>query len=85
MLFDLVYDEALPPFDRLCKTGVLSPAKQQELETLRRKTNPFTLRRDIQNLIDQLYASPCVKDGVTQDVRLTLFAHVLDNQTALVG
>jgi hypothetical protein len=66
-----VYDDALPPFDRLCKTGVLSPARRLELETL---------RRNIQNLIDQLYALPVLKEGVVEDVRLSLF----DPQAVLV-
>jgi hypothetical protein len=75
-----VYDDALPPFDRLCKTGVLSPARRLELETLRRNANPMLLRRNIQNLIDQLYALPVLKEGVVEDVRLSLF----DPQAVLV-
>jgi len=75
-----IYDDALPPFDRLCKTGALSPASQLELETLRRNTNPMLLRRDIQNLIDQLYALPVLKEGLVEDVRLSLF----DPQAVLV-
>lgn len=75
-----VYDDALPPFDRLCKTGVLSPARGLELETLRRNANPMLLRRNIQNLIDQLYALPVLKEGVVEDVRLSLF----DPQAVLV-
>jgi len=38
------------------------------------------LRRDIQNLIDQLYALPVLKEGVVEDVRLALF----DPQAVLV-
>ena len=76
-----IHDDALPPFDRLCKTGLLSPAKQLELENLRQATNPMTLRQAIQNLIDRLYASPALKEGVVEDVRLTLF----DKQAVLVG
>jgi hypothetical protein len=41
---------------------------------LRHQTNPFVLRRDIENLIDQLYASPGLPDGMVEDVRLSLFA-----------
>jgi hypothetical protein len=59
-----IYDDALPPFDRLCKTGTLSPARLLELETLRQNTNPMSLRRNIQTLIDQLYALPSLKEGV---------------------
>jgi len=75
-----IYDEALPPCDRLCKSEALSPTRQLELETLRQTTNPMHLRRDIQTLIDQLYALPVLKDGVVEDVRLSLF----DPQAVLV-
>ncbi len=75
-----IYDDALPPLDRLCKTHVLSPARQLELETLRQNTNPMTLRHNIQTLIDQLYALPALKEGVVDDVRLSLF----DPQAVLV-
>lgn len=69
-----IYDDALPPFDRLCKTNVLSLAKQQELKIFRQATNPLSLRQEIQNLIDQLYALPCAKEGIIENVRLSLFA-----------
>jgi hypothetical protein len=69
-----VYDAACPPFDRLCKAALLPPDKQRELETLRHQTNPFSLRKEIQNLIDQLYTSPSLPDGIVEDVRLSLFA-----------
>lgn len=68
-----IYDDALPPFDRLCKTGILSPARQLELQTLRQITNPMLLRSQIQTLIDRLYALPGLKEGVVEDVRLSLF------------
>jgi len=74
-----VYDDALPPFDRLCKTAVMSPARQLELETLRRNTNPLLLRCDIQNSIDRLYTLPALKEGIVEDVRLSLF----EQQTVL--
>jgi hypothetical protein len=67
-----IYDDALPPFDRLCKTNALSPARQLELDTLRRNTNPISLRRDIHTLIDRLSALPALKEGVVEDVRLSL-------------
>ena len=75
-----IYDDALPPFDRLCKTEALSPARQLELETLRQNTNPMILRRNIQTWIDRLYALPVLKEGVVEDVRLSLF----DPQAVLV-
>lgn len=75
-----LYDDALPPFDRLCQTTALSPARQLELETLRQNTHPMRLRQHIQTLIDQLYALPSLKEGVVEDVRLSLF----DPQAVLV-
>ena len=68
-----VYDAALPPLDRLCRTDALTPARKQELLALRESLNPMKLRQDIQNLLDQLFALPCAKDGVIEDVRLSLF------------
>jgi len=76
-----IYDDALPPLDRLCKTGVLSPARQLSLTSLRQETNPIVLRNQIQNMIDRLYASPNSKDGMVEDVRLSLF----NQQTVRVG
>lgn len=75
-----LYDDALPPFGRLCQTTALSPARQLELETLRQNTNPMRLRQHIQTWIDQLYALPSLKEGVVEDVRLSLF----DPQAVLV-
>lgn len=68
-----IYDEAIPPLDRLCKTDMVAPSKKQELLTLRNNTNPMKLRVEIQNLLDQLYALPCAKEGVVEDVHLSLF------------
>lgn len=80
-----IYDDALPPFDRLCQAGVLSASQQRELKALRQLTNPLTLRKDIQDLIDQLYALPCAKEGVIEDVHLTLSAPIPDSQVALAA
>ena len=77
-----IYDEAVPPLDRLCKTDALSSKKKQELLTLRRNTNPMQLRLDIQNLLDRLYALPRAQEGVIEDVRLSLFKPTHDHQTA---
>ncbi len=69
-----VYDDAKPPFDRVCQTGVLGPTQQNKLERLRKDTNPMTLRNHIQKLMDQLYSLPSVRNGMSEDVRLSLFA-----------
>lgn len=77
-----IYDQALPPLDRLCKTHALSSKKKQELITLRQNTNPMKLRLDIESLLARLYALPCVREGLVEDVRLSLFNSTRDNQAA---
>ncbi len=79
-----IYQDILPPFDRLLKTNTLSSEKQGELEALRRQTNPMVLRQEIQNLSDQLYALPGLQEGQVEDVRLSLFTP-LEDQPALTG
>ncbi len=69
-----IYDDAKPPFDRLCQSGALDPAQQSQLERLRKDANPMMLRTSLQKLIDRLYALPCVREGIVEDVRLSLFA-----------
>ena len=69
-----IYDQSLPPFDRLCKLNTLLPrvAQKTQLDAFRNSTNPCTLRTEIENLIDQLHGSPCALPGHVDDVRLTL-------------
>ncbi len=50
------WDAAQTPFDRLCATAVLSPERRAELETLRARTNPRALRRDLYAGIDRVLA-----------------------------
>lgn len=68
-----IYDSALPPLDRLCRTQLLSPPKQAQLLALRHTTNPVQLRKNIQTLIDKIFALPCAAaQGSVEDVYLTL-------------
>jgi hypothetical protein len=67
-----VYDQAQPPFDRLCAMGVLSADKQCQLQALRDTTNPYHIRSSIEQLITQLFQLPRAKGGVTEDVYQTL-------------
>lgn len=67
------YHPAVPPLDRLLRTGIFPPHKQAHLRALRRTTNPFQLRTRIHNLIDQIAALP-LANGSPEDVRLTLFS-----------
>lgn len=67
------FDDPRTPFDRLCASGVLDPAQQAQLQTLRDRTNPRLLRQRIYGLLDQLLALPTAAPDCPQDVFLTLF------------
>ena len=51
-----IYDRARTPYQRLCAAGELTPAKQQELETLYQSLNPLQLRRQIDVELERLWA-----------------------------
>jgi hypothetical protein len=67
-----IYDNSLPPLDRLCTLEAIPSDKQAELLALSQATNPIALRQEIQILIDRLCALACTSQGVNKDVRLTL-------------
>jgi hypothetical protein len=67
-----VYDDACPPFNRLCAHQALRPDQQAQLEALRQATNPCALRSKIELLIEQLRSLPCAEEGAVEDVRLAL-------------
>ncbi len=67
-----IFSTPLPPFDRLCASGGLSPEREQELQHLRASTNPLALRREIHALLDRLGKLPSARDGQVEDVHLTL-------------
>ena len=48
------WDEAKTPFERLAATDALSPEQRTELESLRDRTNPRALRKEIYAAIDTL-------------------------------
>jgi len=52
------YDDAKPPFDRLCATSAISVERREELEHLRDATNPRRLREEIYTLIDRIMDMP---------------------------
>jgi len=67
------YDSAQTPLDRLCRTQKLTPLKQAQLQALRHTLNPLQLRKNIQDLIDKIFALPCAAaQGNAEDVYLTL-------------
>ena len=75
------YDTPRTPFDRVCATGALTPALKVQLEALRDQTNPRELRREIYDLIDELFSLPGAVSGITEDVHLTLWASPSQNDT----
>ncbi|MCI0549840.1 MAG: transposase family protein [Anaerolineae bacterium] len=68
-----MYDSAQTPLDRLCGTKKLTPPKQAQLQALRRSINPLQLRKNIQDLIDKIFALSCAAaHDSAEDVYLTL-------------
>jgi len=51
-----VYDRAQTPYQRLCAAGMLTSAKQQELQALYESLNPLQLRRQIDVELERLWA-----------------------------
>jgi len=51
-----LYDRAQTPYQRLCASGVLLPAKRQELDALYQSLNPLELHRQIERELDRLWA-----------------------------
>jgi hypothetical protein len=66
------YDDAQPPFDRLCKTNVILPEHRRQLEALRDSINPRRLRQQIYDAIETIFKLPGAAPGVTENVHLTL-------------
>lgn len=67
-----VYDDAKPPLDRLCASGVLDAQHQSQLLAMREATNPCLVRRAIEQLTSQLFILPRAHEGLTEDVHQTL-------------
>ena len=51
-----VYDGAQTPYQRLCASGALAPAKRAELDRLYHSLNPLRLRRDLDAALERLWA-----------------------------
>jgi len=66
------YDQAQPPFDRLCKTSAISAEDRLQLQTIRDGINPLRLLQEISDLIDELFSLPPAEPDSKQDVHLTL-------------
>ncbi|MBU0494679.1 MAG: hypothetical protein KKA73_29325 [Chloroflexi bacterium] len=72
------YDQARPPFDRLCETEATRsvPAHREQLTAWRDQTDPRQLRQQIQHELDQLWALPKAQPGVSENVHQTLLSHL---------
>jgi hypothetical protein len=70
------FDQAAPPFDRLCATQAIPEALVEQLRTLREQTNPRQLRREINELLGHIATLPCAVPGVTEDVHQTLLTNL---------
>jgi len=66
------YDESQTPLDRLCATDAISDEDRGKLQSLRDQTTPRRLRREICQLIDDLFALPGTTPGRTEDIYQTL-------------
>jgi hypothetical protein len=71
------HDDARTPFDRLCATGVLAPARREQLERLRDRTNPRRLRQAIHDQIEHVLSLPGAVSGQPEDVGLTLGVYTI--------
>jgi IS30 family transposase len=67
-----VYDDPQTPFQRQCGTEALSEVQRQQLQSLRDRTNPRQLRREIYQLLDKLLLIPGAEPGTTEDAYMTL-------------
>ncbi len=50
-----VFDRAQTPYQRLCASGVLTPATRAELEALYQRLNPLQLRRELEAALERLW------------------------------
>ena len=66
------YDQARPPFHRLCATTAITQERREQLEALRDRTNPRRLRQEIYDFIDYIFSLPGAVQDKTEDVYQTL-------------
>jgi hypothetical protein len=66
------YDDARPPFDRLCAAQALSPEQHARLAALREQTNPRLLLAEIEAQLQYIFSLPCAQPDESQNVYDTL-------------
>lgn len=78
------YSEARTPFARLCaakppdgEPPLVSDPQRQEMEALREATNPRQLRRELSQLLQELWRLPEATPGHSEDALSTLFHPIL--------
>jgi hypothetical protein len=70
------YDDARTPFDRLCQTNAILPEHREQLEVLRDSINPRSLRQEIYDDIDHIFALPGAAPGTSENVHFTLLKNL---------
>ncbi len=70
--YQRIYDQAQPPFDRLCAKEGLSAEKLQQLQAVREAANPRQIRSRIEQLTHQLFQLPGAEEGQTENVLQSL-------------
>lgn len=66
------YDQASTPFERLCRTGILSQSEIERLVAWRDAINPRQLHRSIERQLSHIMQLPGAKAGISEDVFATL-------------
>ena len=66
------YDSAKTPFHRLCETDAIPEQSKRQLQALGDHTNPRQLRREIYQLLNEIFLLPGAIPGQTEDVYETL-------------
>ena len=66
------YDQAKTPYDRLKDKNILNKNVMERLDNLRARTNPMTLREQIDLLINNLFSLPVLDKSETVNIFETL-------------
>jgi hypothetical protein len=65
-------NQARAPVDRLRATNTITQERREQLQALRKQTNPRQLRQEIYEMIDHIFALPGADPEITEDVYQTL-------------
>ena len=79
------FDQARPPFDRLCDTHVLHEETILKLKRQRDAINPLRLRQKIYDLIDRLFSLPMADPEIVENVYDTLERWRFDQQSEILA